>query len=86
MQQAQIAIEQIPVMPSKCCGTCRYASSRVAAVRAGGSIEALCLNSDSPYFHDMMKDHQSCPSHAENSKGAVDEIWGNPYDPNGWEP
>ena len=86
MQQTQIAIEQISAIPNKCCRTCRYASSRVAAIRADGSTEALCLNSDSPYFHDMTADHQSCPSHAENSKGAIDEIRGNPYDPNGWEP
>ena len=67
------------------CETCRYASSRVASVY-GLSIRALCLNPESPCFHDMMSSHQSCPNWMENSQGAVDLISGNPYDPERCEP
>ena len=75
-----------PPVPDRNCETCRYASSRVASARAGGPIKALCLNPDSPHFHEMTASHQSCQGWADGYKGAVDQLSGNPYDPNGWEP
>jgi hypothetical protein len=60
-------------MIPKTCRTCRYWSERCAKAIDGGPMEALCLESHSPYASQYTIGNESCDRWAENTYGAIDD-------------